>query len=181
MVLNSGPVRRFFLDNAIRWIREFHIDGLRLMQPMPLSIIQSDPFLKELADRVHATGLELGRPILFDCRKQSNDPQILCSSTPGGYGLDAQWLDYFGDSLQALLTGERTGGYADFGRLADFTAAYRAGICADRPILAPSRPPTGHPSNQVEPTRFIAYSQMHDQVGNRPAGDRLSSRLNLEQ
>ncbi|HWC88448.1 MAG TPA: malto-oligosyltrehalose trehalohydrolase, partial [Pirellulales bacterium] len=178
---DSDAVRRYFLDSALMWVREFHVDGLRLDAIHAIVDRSARPFLTELSDRVHAAAAELGRPVQLIAENNRNDPRIFAAAQRGGLGLDAQWLDDFGRALQGRLTGERTGFYADFGWVADIAAAWRGGYVLDGRYSNYRRRKHGASSSAVPRERFFVYSQMHDQVGNRPQSDRLSTLVGLEQ
>ena len=177
---DSDPVRRFFIENALMWIRQFHVDALRLDAIHAIVDPSPRPFLAELAGAVHAAADELGRPAYLIAENNRNDPRIFQPPTAGGYGLDAQWLDDFGRALQGLLTGERSGFYADFGRLADLAKAWRSGYVLDGQYSHYRRRRHGTESADVPCQRFFAYAQTHDQVGNRPQSDRLSTLVDFD-
>jgi maltooligosyltrehalose trehalohydrolase len=158
-------VRRYFIENAVRWVREFHVDGLRLDAVHAIIDESERPFLAELAETVHAEAARLGRPVHVIAESDRNDPGL------ARLGFDAQWSDDFHHSLRVLLTGERRGYYAVFGRLEQLAQAYREGFV---------RPGPGGGAERPELHRLVVFSQNHDQVGNRPLGDRLASALDAE-
>ncbi len=172
---DSDPVRRFFIDNALMWVREFHVDALRLDAIHAIVDQSAQPFLAELADAVRSAAGELGRPVWLIAENNRNDPRIFRPAADGGYGLDAQWLDDFGRAVEGLLTGERAGFYADFGRLGDLAKAWRSGYVLSGQHSTYRRRRHGVGSDDVPCERFLAYAQCHDQVGNRPQSDRLST------
>ena len=183
----SDQVRRFFIENAVRWIDQFHFDALRLDAIHAIVDQSADPFLAQLAERVHLLGAggeaaagssqPERRPAWLIAETNRNDPRIFEPPIHGGYHLDAQWLDDFGRALEAYLTGQHDGFYADYGRLADVARAYAEGYVLVGQYSQYRRRHHGQPSSGVPPQRFFAYLQTHDQIGNRPLGDRLSSRL----
>jgi maltooligosyltrehalose trehalohydrolase len=177
----SDSVRRLFIESAISWVREFHVDGLRLDAIHAIHDQSARPFLAELADELHRAAADEGRPIYLIAENNRNDPRIFQPTTAGGYGLDAQWLDDFGRAMQALLTGERSGFYADFGRLQDVAKAYREGYVLSGQHSLYRRRRHGATSAGVAPERFFAYLQTHDQVGNRPQSDRLSTLVGFDE
>jgi maltooligosyltrehalose trehalohydrolase len=172
----SDEVRRYFIENALRWTGEFHIDALRLDAIHAIVDQSADPFLAQLAQRVHAAaaGRAGGRPAYLIAETNRNDPRIFEPQAHGGTGLDAQWLDDFGRALEAFLTGDRTGFYADYGRLSDVARAYEEGYVLAGQYSHYRHRHHGQPSAGVAPERFFTYLQTHDQVGNRPHGARLS-------
>jgi maltooligosyltrehalose trehalohydrolase len=174
---DSDPVRRYIVDNALMWLREYHVDGLRLDAVHALADTRAVHLLEELATAVEALSARVGRPLTLIAESDLNDPRLITPRAAGGYGLDAQWDDDVHHALHALLTGERQGYYADFGSpdclAAVFTGAfYHADTWSSfrrrrhgRPVDTARTP--GH--------RFVACLQNHDQIGNRATGDRLSA------
>src|SRR5581483_2482051 len=121
----SDEVRAFFLDNACMWLRDYHLDGLRLDAVHAIVDTSAVHLLEELAGRVDALAAAVGRPLFVVAESDLNDPRIVRSRDAGGYGMDAQWSDDFHHALHTVLTGERSGYYADFGTLADLAKALR--------------------------------------------------------
>lgn len=174
---DSGPVRRFFLDNALRWLREFRIDGLRLDAVHAILDTAAEPFLEELGREVRALSHSLGRPLVLIPESDLNDPRLLWSRDRGGFGLDAQWSDDFHHALHGCLTGERSGYYADFGTVGDLAKTLRHAYVYDGRYSRHRRRRHGRPAEGLGGERFLGYLQNHDQVGNRAQGDRLSRTL----
>jgi len=143
----SRPVRDFVIENALMWLRDYHLDGLRLDAVHAIVDTSSPHILEELSARVHE--LEPRRFVVAE--KPAIDPALL------GLGVDGQWADELHHSLHVLLTGERQGYYAPYGTVADLAAA----------LERPSR-------LGVDAARIVGFAQNHDQVGNRAAGERLS-------
>jgi maltooligosyltrehalose trehalohydrolase len=114
---SAGPVREYILDNALMWLTEFHVDGLRLDAVHALHDSSDVHLLAELSARVRALSTKLGRPLLLIAESDLNDPVMFTARDQGGYGLDGQWDDDVHHALHALLTGERQGYYGDFGSL----------------------------------------------------------------
>jgi maltooligosyltrehalose trehalohydrolase len=169
----SDEVRRFFLDNALMWLREYELDGLRLDAVHAIVDTSAVHLLEELAAEVDALSAQLGRPLWLIAESDLNDPRLLWSRERGGYGLDAQWSDDFHHALHAAVTGETDGYYGDFGRLTHLATALKeayvyAGSHSRYRQRRHGRPPhglTGH--------RFLGYIQNHDQIGNRARGERI--------
>jgi maltooligosyltrehalose trehalohydrolase len=176
----SDEVRRFVCDNALQWLREYHVDALRLDAVHALFDQSAVHLLEQLADEVGALARETGRTLALIAESDLNDPRIVRPKELGGYGIDAQWSDDFHHALHALLTGERQGYYADFGRVADLAQAIERVFVYDG-RYAPSRGRVhGRPVGDVPRHRFLAYLQNHDQVGNRAQGDRTAHLLGPE-
>jgi maltooligosyltrehalose trehalohydrolase len=169
----SDEVRRFVIDNALMWLRDYHIDGLRLDAVHAILDLSALHILEELGASVHALADELGRPLLVIAESDLNDPRLVTPRESGGYGLDAQWSDDFHHALHATLTGERHGYYEDFTGLSDVATALRqayvyAGRHSRHRGRRHGREPIGIPGR-----RFLGYLQNHDQVGNRARGERI--------
>lgn len=170
---HSDQVREFFLANALSWFRDFHVDALRLDALHALIDQSTQPFLTELAEAVARLGERLGRQLYLIAESDHNDPKLLLPPMLGGYGLQGHWLEDFHHALHALLTGEQNGYFQDYGTLEQLAAAYRQGFIYTGQYSRYRRRRHGAPAAQVAPYRFIAFSQNHDQVGNRPGGERL--------
>ena len=173
----SDEVRRFFVDNALMWLRDYHIDGLRLDAVHALLDTSATHLLEQLAVEVEALAASLGRHLQLIAESDLNDPRVVARREVGGHGMDAQWSDDFHHALHAVLTGERDGYYADFGKLADLATALRrawvyAGTFSPHRGRVHGRRPDGIPG-----WRFLGYLQDHDQIGNRALGDRVSASL----
>jgi len=173
---SSDEVRRFILDNATMWLRDYHIDGLRLDAVHSLVDARATPLLAELAVEVHALGAQLDKPLFVVAECDRNDPRLITSHEAGGVGLDGQWADDVHHSLHALLTGEQSGYYGDFGSLAGLAKVLRGGFLHDGTWSSFRGRTHGRPVPPTVPGhRFVAFLQNHDQVGNRATGDRLSA------
>jgi maltooligosyltrehalose trehalohydrolase len=152
---DSGPVRRFFLDNARHWLRNYHLDGLRLDAVHALVDDSDHHFLAELAEEIDALATALHRLMWVVAEYPSTEPLAVAGRESGGHGLTAEWRDEVHHAVHAAITGERDGYYADYGSLADIASAM-----------------TG-PKEELSRHRFVACTQNHDQVGNRAKGERL--------
>jgi len=177
---HSDEVRRFFIENALYWVRECHVDALRIDAVHAIFDFSARPFLEELASSVHEEAERLGRRIFVIAESALNDPRVVRPPELGGFGHDAQWNDDFHHALHALLTGERSGYYQDFGRLRDLAKALRDGYVYDGRYSAFRRRRHGRSSKDIPTGRFVVFSQNHDQVGNRMGGERLSALVSPE-
>ncbi len=173
----SGPVRRYILDNALMWLHEYHVDGLRLDAVHALVDLGATHLLEQLAIEVDALSAHLRRPLTLVAESDLNDPRLVRSRDAGGYGLTAQWDDDVHHAVHALLTGERQGYYADFGSFATLAKALTGAFVHDGSYSSFRGRPHGRRVNRDDTPgyRFVAFVQDHDQVGNRALGDRLSS------
>ena len=176
----SDEVRRYFIENALYWIMEFHIDALRLDALHAILDISPRPFLAELSEAVRRTGEGLGRRVQLMAESDLNDAKFLRPEASGGYGLDVHWNDDFHHALHVLLTGEREGYYLDYGRLEDLAAGYREGFIYSGRYSLYRKHRHGSSSAVFPPRRLLVFAQNHDQVGNRLQGDRLSSLVSFE-
>lgn len=173
----AAGTREFLVDNATRWLRDFHIDALRLDAVHALVDDSHPHLLAELSDAVAVLSGELGRPLSLVAESDLNDPATV-TPTPRGLGMTAQWADDVHHALHAWVTGETHGYHVDFGSAATVAQAMTRVFVHDggwstfrgRPWGAPVPPGTdGH--------RFVVFGSDHDQVGNRALGDRPSQRL----
>jgi maltooligosyltrehalose trehalohydrolase len=174
-----AEVRRFFCDNALMWLRDYHFDGLRLDAVHAILDFSAIPFLEQLADEVHQLQTKLNRRFVLIAESDLNDPRLLWPHKRGGFGLDAQWSDDFHHSLHAVLTGETNGYYADFGSLADICKALRNAFVYDGGYSKFRRRPHGRPPAGLDGKHFLGYMQDHDQVGNRAKGERSSQLMSM--
>jgi maltooligosyltrehalose trehalohydrolase len=177
----SAEVRRFFCDNALMWMRDFHIDGLRLDAVHAFVDRSAIHFLEQLATEVEALAATLGRRLVLIAESDLNDPRIVTPREAGGLGMDAQWSDDFHHALFAVLNGnERQGYYADFGTLEQLAKALERTFVYDGIYSRYRRRVHGRPTYELSQHRFLGYIQTHDQVGNRATGDRISHTAGLE-
>jgi maltooligosyltrehalose trehalohydrolase len=177
---HSDHVRNYFIENALSWIRNFHIDGLRLDAVHAIFDNSATPFLQELAERIRATEKETGRCCHVVAESNLNDVKIIKPTAEGGFGHDAQWSDDFHHSLHTLLTGERDGYYEDFGSLHHLVKSLREGFAYSGEYSAFRKRRHGNSSLHRPAAQFVISSQNHDQIGNRLRGDRLSSLVSFE-
>ena len=171
---HSDEVRRFFIENALSWITEFHFDALRLDAVHAIFDQTAYPFLQELGNAVHREADELNRQVYVIAESSLNDTRLVHPVELGGYSLDAQWNDDFHHSLHTLLTHERSGYYEDFNGLHDLRKALAEGYVYTGQYSPYRRRRHGEVSCQVPAHKFVVYAQTHDQVGNRRLGERLS-------
>ena len=166
--LRRPEVRRFFVDNALMWLRDYHLDGLRLDAVHALVDDSATHLVEEIADEVAALAAQVNKPLFLVAESDLNDPKVLLS-----WKADAQWCDDVHHALHAMLTGETFGYYADFGSLATTAKALTRAFVHDGTWSTFRRRPHGRPvPPNVLGSRFVVYLQDHDQVGNRALGDR---------
>ena len=170
---HSDSVRRFFIENAVGWITDFHLDGLRLDAVHAIVDPTARPFVAELTAEVHQAAAEVGRTVLVTIESSSNDARIVTDVDANGWGCDAVWSDDVHHALRVALTGERHEYYASFDGVADLADAWR-----HRWVYRGQHSPTfgrrhGSDADGVDHRRFIAFAQNHDHNGNTPLGRRL--------
>ncbi len=179
----SDEVRRYVLDNALMWLRDFHVDGLRLDAVHALVDTSPTHLLEEMAVEVAALSAYVGRPLSLIAESDLNDPVMVTPREAGGYGLDAQWSDDFHHAVHVALTGETDGYYADFEPLSALAKVCERGFFHDGTWSSFRERDHGHPIDVAAmPTwRLVVCAQNHDQVGNRARGDRTSEVLDVDQ
>ncbi|MCZ7525999.1 MAG: malto-oligosyltrehalose trehalohydrolase [Acidimicrobiia bacterium] len=178
----SDAVRDFFVENARFWAVHAHVDGFRLDAVHAIVDPTAYPFVEELTAAVHALGAELGRPLPVIAESSDSDPLLTAPADRGGRGLDAQWNDDFHHALRTALTGERAGYYADYRGIVDLAEAFARGFVhrGRRSPFRGRRHGRPDPAVPAEPGRLVVFAQNHDQVGNRPRGDRLDAEVPFE-
>ncbi|SIM65957.1 malto-oligosyltrehalose trehalohydrolase [Micromonospora cremea] len=175
---HSDEVRRYIIDSVLMWLRDYHVDGLRLDAVHALPDTRAVPLLEELAIEVEALSTHLGRPLSLIAESDLNDPRLITPREAGGFGLHAQWNDDAHHALHTLLTGERQGYYGDFGSLEALTDVLTGGFFHAGTWSSFRKRHHGRPLDpRVPGHRLVAYLQNHDQIGNRATGDRISASL----
>ena len=176
---DSGEVRRFFCDNALMWLRDFHFDALRLDAVHGIIDTSAVHILEQLKLEVERLSAQSGRHLALIPESDLNDPRLLWAREHGGFQLDAQWSDDFHHTLHTVLTGERTGYYSDFGTIGALAKALRHAYVYDGVFSEHRRRVHGRSADGLNGHRFLGYLQNHDQVGNRARGDRSSQLMSL--
>ncbi|MEI4271434.1 malto-oligosyltrehalose trehalohydrolase [Klenkia sp. LSe6-5] len=181
---HSDEVRRYVIDNALMWLRDMHVDGLRLDAVHALVDERATHVLEELAAEVDALSVALGRPLTLIAESDLNDPRMVTPRASGGLGMTAQWSDDFHHSLHAVLTGEGQGYYRDFADagLAGLAKILTGAFLYDGAWSSFRKRHHGRPVDTaaLPGWKFLAYLQDHDQIGNRATGDRISATLSPE-
>jgi maltooligosyltrehalose trehalohydrolase len=178
----SDEVRRFFCDNALMWMRDCHVDGLRLDAVHEFVDRSAVHFLEQLSAEVEALSASLGRRLVLIAESDLNDPRIVTPRKDGGYGMDAQWSDDFHHALFAVLKNgsEKKGYYVDFGLLEDLAKSLTQVFVYDGAYSHYRMRNHGRPVEALSAHRFLGYIQTHDQVGNRAIGDRLEQIVGVD-
>jgi malto-oligosyltrehalose trehalohydrolase len=178
----SDEVRAFIVENALMWLRDYHIDGLRLDAVHALHDHRATHLLEQLAAEVSRLAAELRRELVLIAESDANDPRLVTRRSAGGYGLTAQWSDDFHHAVHAALTGERQGYYRDFGSMAALAKTLTKVFFHDGCWSAFRGRSHGRPVDvlRIPAHAFVGYLQDHDQVGNRATGDRIAASLRLD-
>ncbi|WP_214106437.1 malto-oligosyltrehalose trehalohydrolase [Acrocarpospora catenulata] len=165
---HSDVVRRYFIENALQWLRDYHIDGLRLDAVHALHDKRAVHFLEELAGEVEALATTLGRPLTLIAESDLNDPALITR-----YGLHATWNDDVHHALHVAVTGETHAYYADFHSLGAVAKVLTSAYFHDGSYSSFRGRSHGRPAGDLPGYRFVCCVQNHDQIGNRPLGDRM--------
>lgn len=176
---DADEVRRYILDCALRWMRDFHADGLRLDAVHALVDTTAIHILEELSAETDTLAAELGRPLSLIAESDLNDPRLITPRNAGGYGMTAQWDDDIHHAIHSAVSGEQQGYYADFGSLETLAQTLTHGYFHAGTYSSFRHRRHGRPLDTavIPATRLLAYTLTHDQVGNRACGDRPSQNL----
>ena len=177
---HSDEVRRFFIENALYWILECHVDALRLHSLDTLYDFSARSFLDELSQEVHDAGERINHRIYLLGESKLNDVRLIKPREMGGFGLNSVWNDDFHHALHALLTGEQTGYYRDYGRLQILARAYTEGFAYTGQRSRYYQRKHGSFSGVLPAKRFVIYAQNHEQVGMRLDGERLGKLVSAD-
>ncbi len=179
----SAEVRRYILDNALMWLDDYHVDGLRLDAVHALHDESATHLLEEMAIEVAALSAHRGVPLSLIAESDLNDPRLVTPREGGGYGLEAQWSDDFHHAVHVALTGETDGYYADFAPLGALAKVMEKGFFHNGTYSSFREADHGAPIDTATmPTwRLVVCSQNHDQIGNRAIGDRVTAALDDDQ
>ncbi|HTM92145.1 MAG TPA: malto-oligosyltrehalose trehalohydrolase, partial [Flavisolibacter sp.] len=172
-------VRRYFIENALMWFRDFHIDALRLDAVHAIKDFSPVHILREIKQYIDKLMQATGRRHYLIVESDLNDNRFINSLQKGGYGMDAQWIDEFHHALRVTATKEQTGYYSDFSGIEDLAKAYKDAYVYDGQF-SPHRKKAFGIKTENEGKQFIVFSQNHDQVGNRMLGERTSRLISFE-
>ena len=169
---HSDEVRAFFLENALYWIHEFHVDALRLDAIHTMYDTTAISFMEELVQTVHRYAERSGRKVYLFAESDDNKPALVRSEEVGGIGMDAQWLDDFHHAMHTLLTYESNAYYEDYGQFQQLVKSLREGFVYDGQYSPARKRRHGAPSGDVPVDSFVVFVQNHDQIGNRMPNER---------
>jgi maltooligosyltrehalose trehalohydrolase len=177
---NCDAVRNFYTENALMWFRDFHVDALRLDAVHAIKDFSPKHILQEIKEEVDKLMALTGKSHYLMVELDLNDHRFINPIEKCGFGMDAQWIDEFHHALRVTAGGERDGYYSDFNGIADLAKSYRDAYVFDG-IFSPQRLKTfGNKVSENPGKQFIAFSQNHDQVGNRMLGERSSQLFDFE-
>jgi maltooligosyltrehalose trehalohydrolase len=176
----SDAVRKFFIENALMWFRDFHIDALRLDAVHAIKDFSPEHILRKIKQYTNELMWETGHTHYLIAECDLNDVKYIEPLEQHGHGMDAQWVDEFHHALRITAGNERTGYYNDFNGILHLAKAWRHGYVYDGQY-SPHRDRTfGTDASNIPAERFIVFSQNHDQVGNRMLGERTSALVSFE-
>ena len=166
---NSGPVREFYIANAVYWIDEFHLDGLRLDATQDIHDESGEHILSAIAQAVRQKASP--RQVMLVAENELQNTKLVRSMEYGGYGLDAVWNDDFHHSAMVLLTGHNEAYYTDYlGSPQEFISAIKHGFLYQGQHYKWQNQRRGTPSLDLEPSSLVLFIQNHDQVANSGYG-----------
>ncbi len=176
----SYGARNYFIENALYWLENYHIDGLRLDAIQAIYDSSAKHILQEMAQRVEEFSQQVGRKFYLIAESDLNDVRVIRPQELGGYGIDAQWSDDFHHSLRTVLTKESGGYYADFGTCEQLAKAYQNTFVYDWEYSPFRKRYHGNAPGDRPGHQFVVCIQNHDQIGNRMLGERLSDLIDFE-
>lgn len=176
----SDGVRQYCIENTLYWLRDFHIDGLRLDAIHAIYDFSAKHLLAEMAEAVEVLSSQLGKLLYLVAESDLNDSRIIRPSAQGGYALTAQWSDDFHHALHTLVTGERYGYYEDFGSCEALATAIRDRFVYSGKYSPFRRRRHGNSATDLPSQQFVVCAQNHDQIGNAKGSDRLSKLVPFE-
>lgn len=177
----SDGVRNFYWQNALMWLDEFHIDGLRMDAVHAIWDNGATHFVEELRTKVKSLQLSTGRNKVLIAEFDLNNPRYIDPIERGGFGLDGQWIDEYHHALHSVITGEVDGYYEDFGEMSHLVKALTDSYVYTGQHSVHRKKRFGKLPRENPYSQFVVFAQNHDQVGNRFVGDRLSATLSFEE
>lgn len=176
----SDGVRNYFIQNALMWLRDFHMDGLRLDAVHAIYDFGARHIMQELSEKADELSRTTGRDYYLIAESHLNDVRYVNPVSIGGYGLDAQWTDDFHHAVHTMVTGENNGYYMDFGKPQQLAKAIKEVFVYDGIYSKHRKKTYGNSARNNPGEQFVIFSQNHDQIGNRLNGDRLISLSDFE-
>jgi maltooligosyltrehalose trehalohydrolase len=178
----SDEVRRFFCDNAMMWLKDYHCDGLRFDAVHAFIDLSATHFMEQISAEVERLGATEGREFYLIAESDLNDPRVIRPREAQGYGMDSQWSDDFHHSLFTLLYDKEPGRgyYSDFGTMGDLHKALKHAYVYDGQYSRYRKKKHGRLAEGLSAHHFVHFDQNHDQVGNRAFGERLEHLCGME-
>lgn len=173
-------VRNYYWQNALMWLDEYHLDGLRLDAVHAIWDFSASHFIERLSKKVNDLESSTGRKKILIAEFDLNNPRYISPGEAGGYGLSGQWIDEYHHALHSIVTGEKDGYYEDFGTLQHLSKALKDSYVYTGQYSVHRKKHFGVSPSDNPYSQFVIFSQNHDQVGNRMLGDRLTSMLSHE-
>jgi maltooligosyltrehalose trehalohydrolase len=173
-------VRKYFIENTLMWLRDFHFDALRFDAIHAIKDFSSKHILTDIKLHVQELSAITGKQYHLIIESDLNDTKFIESTAIGGSGMDAQWLDDFHHALHVTTTGEKEGYYADYNGIGDLCKSFNSAFVYDGVYSRFRKKTFGTSAKGFEPHRFIIFSQNHDQVGNRQKGERIGHLVSFE-
>ncbi|RYD56110.1 MAG: malto-oligosyltrehalose trehalohydrolase [Sphingobacteriales bacterium] len=174
-------VRRYFIENALMWFRDFHIDALRMDAVHAIKDLSPTHLLQDIRLHVDKLMEETGRKHYLIVECDLNDTRFINQvDKDGGFGMDGQWIDEFHHALRVASGQEQSGYYADFDGLAHLAKAYKDAYVYDGQYSPHRNKRFGVKADDNGGQQFVVFSQNHDQVGNRMLGERTSQLVSYE-
>lgn len=173
-------VRHYFIENALMWLRDFHIDALRLDAVHAIKDFSAKHFLRELRERVNELSQETGKPYYLFAECDLNDRKYIDPLSMNGYGMHGQWIDEFHHALRVTTGQPKTGYYEDFNGILHLAKSWRDAYVYTEMYSPHRKKVFGTNSEALAPQKFVVFSQNHDQVGNRMLGERTSLLVSFE-
>ncbi|KJR42026.1 malto-oligosyltrehalose trehalohydrolase [Candidatus Magnetoovum chiemensis] len=177
---HSDGVRNFIVNNALHWLRNYHIDGLRLDAVHAIFDMSAKHILREIAQQVKNYSAKTGKNHILIAESDLNDTRIIKPAELGGYGIDAQWCDDFHHCIHTLLTNEQDGYYIDFGKTSQLAKSYNEGYVYSGQYSKTRKRQFGITSKEIAAEQLVVFTQNHDQIGNRMLGQRLSNLVSFD-
>lgn len=177
----SDPVRHYFVENALMWLRDFHIDALRLDAVHAIMDFSPKHIVQEINDRVQQLNAVSDSQKYLVLETDQNDSRVLRPATAYGFGARAQWCDDFHHALRVALGQERVGYYQDFNGIGDLAKSLKQAYVFTGQYSEGRHRSYGTGTEGLAGDRFVVFAQNHDQVGNRMLGERLSQLVSFEQ
>lgn len=176
----SDGVRNFYTENMLMWLRDFHLDGLRLDAVHAIKDLGPKHIIKELREKADELAHITGRKYILIGEIDLNDTKFINPAANGGFNLDKQWCDEFHHALHARVTGERNGYYADFGKLRQLVKSFNNGWVYDGIWSDHRKRIFGSSTAGIPGNKFVVFTQNHDHIGNRIMGNRIGSLVGFE-